>query len=187
MGYFLQIARNEYFWVKCQNSSKASGCYSDLKSFIIIFVSYFQTKNFKGTFLIYQGAFHHRWKRGRGQLEYPPQNTLSASSGTPVRQRFKLKRTLPSLHQKQLLQVSVTNVGFLCVPKRGQTKQKKKTGASKEHLPPPAHVVGLNSGSSNKTISSAARRHHCMQRRFPLFAFKSPVTSTRELRLVSQC
>lgn len=109
----------------CQNSSKAvffyNGCYSNFKSFIIAFVSHFQAKNFKGTFLIYQGAFHQGRNTGSGQLEYPPRNTLSASSGTPVRQHFKWKHALPWLHQKQV--VSVTNVGFLSDSKWRQTEQ----------------------------------------------------------------
>lgn len=84
-------------------------------------MSYFQAKHFKGTFLIYQGAFHQGRNTGRGQLEYPPRNTLSASSGTPVRQHFKWKHALPWLHQKGV--VSVTNVGFLSNLKWRQTEQ----------------------------------------------------------------
>ena len=36
-------------------------------------------------------------------------------------------------------------------------------GASEEHLPPPSHVVGPNSGSPEKTISSGERQRHCTQ------------------------
>lgn len=55
--------------------------------------------------------------------------------------------------------------GIVSVSKQGQTEQDKKqkkpqkTGATKEHLPPPAHVEGPNSGSPNKTLSSAARQY----------------------------
>lgn len=87
-------------------------------------------------------------------------------------------RSLGCIKSKCFL-VSVTNVGFLGVSK---TNRARKLGASKEHLPPTAHVVGPNSNSPNKTISSAERQRHCMQRRVPLFSFKSPVTSTRELQ-----
>ena len=75
-------------------------------------------------------------------------------------------------HQKRTLRVSVTNVGSSerlktrtnRTRRKTKTKQNKKnkktkTGATKEHLPPPAHVVGPNSGSPNKTLSSAARQY----------------------------
>lgn len=57
--HFLQKAQNYYFWVRCQNSCRvfSVGCYSDLKSSITTFVSYFQTKNSKGTFFYLPGSF----------------------------------------------------------------------------------------------------------------------------------
>lgn len=159
-GRFLQIAINLCFPVRCQQGWMfRSGCYSNLKEFITTFVSYFQTKNFKGTFLIYWGAFHQGRNRGRGQFEYPPQNTLSAS-GTPVRRRLKWKHALPSLHQKQMLRVCGNKHGIASGCFKTKTNRaRKKRGASKKHLSPSAHVVGPNSGSPNKTISSAARAY----------------------------
>lgn len=131
-----------------------SGCYSDLKSFITTFVSYFQTKNFKGTFLIYQGAFHQGWNRGRGQLEYPPLEThyllLQAHLSDSVSNESTLSLDcIKSKYFKFLWQTWDLWVV------QNEDKQSKETRASKEHLLPPTHVVGPNPGSPNKTISSA--------------------------------
>lgn len=166
MGYFLHF----YLTVRCQNSSRILR--GGLMSFITTFVSYFQAKNFKGTLLIYQGAFHQGRNRGRGQLEYPPSKHIICCFRNTCQTAFQMKARSPLTASKALLRVSVTNVGFLSTSKWRQTQQKK-------HLPLPTHVLGPNPGSPNKTISSAERQCHSMHRHV---RFQVSSVSTRELR-----
>lgn len=144
-----------------------------LKSFTVALERYLENKKikarkFKGTFF----SFHQGQNRRRGQLEYSLQNTLSVSSGTPVRPHLKWKDAVPSPHQK------ASTLGFgdkrgisECFKtltssarekkKHSTTKKTKKNRGFKEHLPPHAHVVAENAGSPDKQLSSAVRRHRC--------------------------
>ena len=160
MSFFAQRAR-----------TPAAGCYSDLASFITTFVSYSQTKKknkFKGTFFFnLPGSFPSGpEQRERTAWISSSKKHIICFFWHTCQTAFQIKACLLAARIKS------ERFGFRwqtwdlqSVSKQGQTeqdkkqtkkKQKKKTGATKEHLPPPAHVVGPNSGSPNKTLSSAA-------------------------------